>query len=75
VFVTRQPAVLRFCDRLPHKTGPRYNRSAVKLEIELNIAADAAVTAGLQEHLRRKPSWPLFAGRKIPAGKAARNSV
>jgi len=56
---------------LPHKTGPRYNKSAVKLEIELNIAADAAVMAGLQEHLRKEAILALFAGRKIPAGKAA----
>jgi len=43
----------------------------VKLEIELNIAADAAVMAGLQEHLRKEAILALFAGRKIPAGKAA----
>lgn len=41
----------------------------MKLEIELNIAADAAVVAGLQEHL--EAILALFAGRKIPAGKAA----
>jgi predicted HTH domain antitoxin len=41
----------------------------VKLEIELNIAADAAVVAGLQKHL--EAILALFAGRKIPAGKAA----
>jgi len=42
----------------------------VKLEIELNIAADAAVTADSRNTCARKPSC-LFAGRKIPAGKAA----
>ena len=43
----------------------------MKLEIELDIAADTAVMAGLQEHLHKEAILALFAGRKIPAGKAA----
>jgi len=43
----------------------------MKLEIEINIADDAADKAGLQEHLRREAILALFADRRIPAGKAA----
>jgi predicted HTH domain antitoxin len=44
----------------------------MKLEIELNIADDAADKVELQERLRKEAILALFADRKIPAGKAAR---
>src|SRR5436190_19644090 len=50
----------------------RYNEVAMKLEIELNIADDAADKFELQERLRKEAILTLFADRKIPAGTAAR---
>ena len=44
----------------------------MKLEIEVDIADNAAVRVGLQERLRREAIFALFADRQIPAGKAAR---
>jgi predicted HTH domain antitoxin len=44
----------------------------MKLEIEVNDAADAADKAELQEYLRKEAILALFADRRIPAGKAAR---
>ncbi len=44
----------------------------MKLEIEVNVADDAADKVELQEHLRKEAILALFADRKIPAGKAAR---
>jgi predicted HTH domain antitoxin len=44
----------------------------MKLEIELNVADDAADKVELQEHLRREAILSLFAARRITAGKAAR---
>jgi predicted HTH domain antitoxin len=43
----------------------------MKLEIEVNVAADAADKTELQEHLRKEAILALFADRKITAGKAA----
>jgi predicted HTH domain antitoxin len=43
----------------------------MKLEIEVNVADDAADKAGLQEHLRKEAILALFSDRRIPAGKAA----
>lgn len=43
----------------------------MKLEIELDVAEDAADKARLQEYLRKEAVLALFADRKIPAGKAA----
>jgi predicted HTH domain antitoxin len=43
----------------------------MKLEIEVNVADDAADKAGLQEHLRKEAILALFSERRIPAGKAA----
>ena len=43
----------------------------MKLEIEVNIADDAADKARLQEYLRKEAILALFADRRIPAGKAA----
>jgi predicted HTH domain antitoxin len=43
----------------------------MKLEIELNVADDAADKAALQEHLRREAILSLFAAHRITAGKAA----
>ena len=43
----------------------------MKLEIEVNVADDAADKAGLQEYLRKEAILALFADRRIPAGKAA----
>jgi predicted HTH domain antitoxin len=43
----------------------------MKLEIEVNVADDAADKVELQEHLRKEAILALFADRKIPAGKAA----
>jgi predicted HTH domain antitoxin len=43
----------------------------MRLEIEVNVADDAADKAGLQEHLRKEAILALFADRRIPAGKAA----
>jgi predicted HTH domain antitoxin len=44
----------------------------MRLEIEVDVAEDAADKARLQEHLRKEAILALFADRKIPAGKAAR---
>ena len=44
----------------------------MKLEIQVNVADDAADKIELQEHLRKEAILALFAGRKIAAGKAAR---
>ena len=44
----------------------------MKLEIELDVADDAAEKARLEDHLRKEAIFTLFADRKIPAGKAAR---
>lgn len=43
----------------------------MKLEIEINVADDAADKEGLREYLRREAILALFADRRIPAGKAA----
>ena len=43
----------------------------MKLEIEVNVADDAADKAGLEAHLRKEAILALFADRRIPAGKAA----
>jgi len=43
----------------------------MKLEIEVNVAEDAAYKAQLGEHLRKEAILALFADHKIPAGKAA----
>jgi predicted HTH domain antitoxin len=43
----------------------------MELEIEVNVADDAADKASLQEHLRKEAILSLLADRKIPAGKAA----
>ena len=42
----------------------------MKLEIEVNVADDAADNAGLQEHLRKEAILALFSDRRITAGKA-----
>jgi predicted HTH domain antitoxin len=42
----------------------------MKLEIEVNVADDAADKVELQEHLRREAILSLFAARRITAGKA-----
>jgi predicted HTH domain antitoxin len=47
-------------------------KDEMKLEIELNVADDAADKVELQEHLRKEAILSLFAARKITAGKAAR---
>ena len=39
----------------------------MKLEIELNVADDAADKIELQEYLRKEAILSLFADRKIPA--------
>jgi predicted HTH domain antitoxin len=44
----------------------------MRLEIEVNVADDAADKAGLQEHLRKEAILALFSDSRIPAGKAAR---
>ena len=44
----------------------------MKLEIEIDVADDAADKAQLREHLRKEAILALFADHKIPAGKAAR---
>ena len=44
----------------------------MKLEIEVNVADDAADKVELQEHLRKEAILALFEARKITAGKAAR---
>ena len=49
----------------------RYNKVAMKLEIEVNVADNPAIRAGLQEHLRKEAVLALFADRQIPAGQAA----
>jgi len=43
----------------------------MKLEIEVNVADDAANKVELEEHLRREAILALFADRRITAGKAA----
>lgn len=43
----------------------------MKLEIEINVADDAADIVELQKHLRKEAILSLFADRKITAGKAA----
>jgi len=43
----------------------------MKLEIEVDVAGDAADKLKLQEHLRKEAILALFADRKMPAGKAA----
>ncbi len=48
-----------------------YNEYGMKLEIEVNVADDAADKVELQEHLRKEAILVLFADRKITAGKAA----
>jgi len=49
-----------------------YNGGAVKLQIEVDVAEESVDKAHLEEHLRREAILELFAERKIPAGKAAR---
>jgi predicted HTH domain antitoxin len=44
----------------------------MKLEIEVAVADDAVDKSALQEHLRKEAILALFADRRIPAGKAAR---
>ena len=46
-------------------------KDVMKLEVEVNVADDAADKAELQEHLRKEAILALFADRKITAGKAA----
>jgi predicted HTH domain antitoxin len=43
----------------------------MKLEIEVNVADDAADKASLQERLRKEAILAIFSDRRIPAGKAA----
>jgi predicted HTH domain antitoxin len=43
----------------------------MKLEIEVNVADDAADKVSLEAHLRKEAILALFADRRIPAGKAA----
>src|ERR1022692_511440 len=53
---------------------PRYSgtmKAAMKLEIQVNVADDAADKVELAEHLRKEAILALFADRKITAGKAA----
>jgi len=49
----------------------RYNRAAVKLQIELDVAEDSVDKRQLEEHLRKEAILVLFAERKIPAGRAS----
>ena len=44
----------------------------MKVEIEIDLPEDAADKARLQEHLRKEAILAVFADRKIPAGKAAK---
>ena len=44
----------------------------MKLQIEVDVAEESIDRAHLEEHLRREAILELFAERKIPAGKAAR---
>ena len=50
----------------------RYNKDAMKLEIEVNVADDAADKVELQEHLRKEAILALFADRdrKSVVGKS-----
>jgi predicted HTH domain antitoxin len=50
-----------------------YNGGAVKLQIELDVAEESVDKAQLEQHLRAEAILALFADRKIPAGKAARD--
>jgi predicted HTH domain antitoxin len=43
----------------------------MKLEIEANVADDAADKVERQEHLRKEVILALFADRRVTAGKAA----
>ena len=43
----------------------------MKLEIEVNVADDAADEVALQKHLRKEAILALFADRRVPAGNAA----
>ncbi len=43
----------------------------MKLEIEVNVAGDAADKARLQAQLHKEAILALFAERRIPAGQAA----
>ena len=55
-------------------TRPRYSgtmKAAMRLEIQVNVADDAADKVELAEHLRKEAILALFADRKITAGKAA----
>jgi predicted HTH domain antitoxin len=44
----------------------------MKLEIELDVPADAVEKARLEKHLREEAVLTLFAEGRIPGGKAAR---
>ena len=48
-------------------------KKRMKLEIEVDVPPGAADMAQLTEHLRKEAILALFADRKIPAGKAARD--
>lgn len=50
----------------------QYNEDAVKLQIEIDVAEEAVDKGQLEEHLRKEAVLSLFADRKIPAGRAAR---
>ncbi|MEP7353018.1 MAG: UPF0175 family protein [Acidobacteriota bacterium] len=44
----------------------------MKLQIELDVAEESVDRPHLEEHLRKEAILSLFAERKMPAGKAAR---
>jgi predicted HTH domain antitoxin len=44
----------------------------VKLQIEVDVAEESVDKQQLEEHLRKEAILSLFADRKIPAGRAAR---
>jgi hypothetical protein len=50
-------------------------KGAMKLEIQVNVADDAADKVTLAEHLRKEAILALFADRKIAAGKAASSGL
>jgi len=63
-------------DSVRHVPAPHvpssYNESAMKLEIEVNVADGTFDKTELQEHLRKEAILTLFADRKVPAGQATR---
>lgn len=44
----------------------------MKLQIEVDVAEESVDKQQLEEHLRKEAILSLFADRKIPAGRAAR---